>query len=65
MKSSFVIQVFLLFLAVIISIFTVYYYFYKIENLDISKKPEQLIESKNNNGLVTTNKSRIKKIQIY
>jgi len=61
MKSSFVIQVFLLFLAVIISIFTVYHYFYKSENLDISKKPEQLIDSKNNNGLVTTNKSRIKK----
>ena len=61
MKSSFVIQVFLLFLAVIISIFTVYYYFYKSENLDISKKPEQLIESKNNNGLVTTHKSRVKK----
>ena len=61
MKSSFVIQVFLLLLAIIISFFTVYYYFYKGENLNISKKPEQLIESKNNNGLVATNKSETKK----
>ena len=61
MKSSFVIQVFLLLLAIIISFFTVYHYFYKSENLDTSKKTEQLIESKNNNGLVATNKSETKK----
>ena len=61
MKSSFVIQVFLLLLAIIISFFTVYHYFYKSENLDTSKKTEQLIESKNNNGLVTENKSKTKK----
>jgi hypothetical protein len=61
MKSSFVIQVFLLLSAIIISIFTVYYYFYKDKNLNISKKPEQLIESKNNNGLINTNKSKTKK----
>tara|TARA_B110000259_G_C13908131_1_gene359728 strand:+ start:75 stop:695 length:621 start_codon:yes stop_codon:yes gene_type:complete len=61
MKSSFVIQVFLLLLASIISIFTVYYYFYKGENLDIYKKPEQLIESKNNNGSITKDKSKTKK----
>ena len=61
MKISFIIQVFLLLLAIIISFFTVYYYFYKDESLDISKKSEQLIESKNNNGLVATNKSKIKK----
>ena len=61
MKGSFVIQVFLLLSAIIISIFTVYYYFYKDKNLNISKKPEQLIESKNNNGLINTNKSKTKK----
>ena len=61
MKGSLVIQVFLLLLAIIISIFTFYHYFYKSENLDISKKNEQLIESKNNNGLVTENKSKTKK----
>ena len=61
MKSSFVIQVFLLLSAIIISFFTVYHYFYKSENLDTSKKTEQLIESKNNNGLVTENKSKTKK----
>ena len=61
MKGSFVIQVFLLLSAIIISFFTVYHYFYKSENLDISKKNEQLIESKNNNGLVTENKSKTKK----
>ena len=61
MKSSFTIQVFLLLLAIIISIFTVYYYFYEGENSYISKKSEQLIESKNNNGLVTTDISKTKK----
>ena len=61
MKGSFVIQVFLLLSAIIISFFTVYHYFYKSENLDTSKKTEQLIESKNNNGLVTENKSKTKK----
>ena len=61
MKSSLVIQIFLLLSAIIISIFTVYYYFYKNENLDISKKPEQLIESKNNNGSITKDKSKTKK----
>ena len=60
MKSSSVIQVFLLLLAIIISSFTIYYYFYKGENLDISKKSEQLIGSKNNSGLITTNKSKTK-----
>ena len=61
MKSSFVIQVFLLLLAIIISIFTFYHYFYKSENLDTSKKTEQLIESKNNNGSITKDKSKTKK----
>ena len=61
MKSSFVIQIFLFLVASIISIFTIYYYFYKAENFDISKKSEQLIQSKNNNEIVTINKSKTNK----